>query len=197
MARPSSSPRRAPRSDGLRNKEAILDAALTCFAQDPTATIGAIAEHAGVGRVTLYGHFKTRAELVNSLLERVISHADTALDGLELDSDPREDLRRLVTATWQLVNQCRAVLHAAQQELAPEDIRARHEPHLRRIEALLARGQRAGVFRRDLPKSWLVATCYSLMHAAADECTAGRLAPAKAGNVIAETLLSALARPAS
>jgi TetR/AcrR family transcriptional repressor of mexCD-oprJ operon len=89
------------------------------------------------------------------------------------------------------------VLHAAQQELVPEDIRTQHDPHLRRIGALLARGQTAGVFRRDLPKSWRVATCYSLMHTAAEECTAGRLAPAKAGDVIADTLLGALARPAS
>jgi hypothetical protein len=36
---------------------------------------------------------------VNGLLKRVISQADTVLDGVELNGDPREDLRRLVTAT--------------------------------------------------------------------------------------------------
>jgi hypothetical protein len=49
----------------------------------------------------------------------------------------------------------------------------------------------------DLPKSWLVATCYRLMHTAGDECSAWRLDPAKPGDVIADTLLGVLARRVS
>ena len=53
-------PRRPKRSDALRNIEAILEAATTCLARDPDASVNSIAQAAGVGRVTLYGHFESR-----------------------------------------------------------------------------------------------------------------------------------------
>jgi hypothetical protein len=50
-----------------------------------------------------------------------------------------------------------------------------------RVERLIARGQDEGDLRTDLPRPWLVATFYSLMHAAAEEVDAGRLDPPKPG----------------
>jgi AcrR family transcriptional regulator len=58
---PSPRPRRA---DARRNIAAILDAAVASLADNPDASMAEIAARAGVGRVTLYGHFKTRAELI-------------------------------------------------------------------------------------------------------------------------------------
>ena len=40
----------------------------------------------------------------------------------------------------------------------------------------------------------MVSISYSVMHAAAEECAAGRLDPADAANVIAATLLAACTR---
>jgi TetR/AcrR family transcriptional repressor of mexCD-oprJ operon len=62
-----------------------------------------------------------------------------------------------------------------------------------RVERLIARGQDQGTFRTDLPRSWLVATFYSLMHGAAEEVDAGRLDPADAADVLVATILAALA----
>ena len=50
---------RAQRADARRNIAAILDAATDCLARDPEMSIADIAAAAGVGRITLYGHFKT------------------------------------------------------------------------------------------------------------------------------------------
>lgn len=74
-------------------------------------------------------------------------------------------------------------------------IRDRHGSHLRRIDALIERGRRSGAFRDDMPRPWQVATCYSLMHTAADECATGRLGPETAGSVVADTVLAALTPP--
>jgi TetR/AcrR family transcriptional regulator, mexCD-oprJ operon repressor len=66
-----------------------------------------------------------------------------------------------------------------------------------RVERLIARGQVQGEFRTDLPRSWLVATFYSLMHSAAEEVDAGRLDPDQAAGVLTATLQVAFATPAT
>jgi hypothetical protein len=76
-------------------------------------------------------------------------------------------------------------------------MRALHDPALTHVRRLLARGQRGGEFRSDAPLAWLVATCYALIHAAADEVNAGRIPEKAAGSLVATTLTAALcAEPA-
>jgi len=183
------------RADARRNIASIIDAAISCLAHDPDASVGDIARAAGVGRVTLYGHFNGRAELIDAVLTRTLAEADATLDAVDTTGDPREALTRLVGASWRIVHQFRSVLHAAQRELPPERIRAVHDRILRRVRTLIERGQRTGQFRRDVPRQWLVTTTFSLMHAAADDCAAGRLRADDAARVIAATLLAALTPP--
>jgi hypothetical protein len=59
------------------------------------------------------------------------------------------------------------------------------------VQSLIGQGQRAGTFRRDLPRPWLVTTAYSLMHAAAEDAGAGRLDPDDTARLITATLLAA------
>src|SRR6266571_3458358 len=176
---------RAQRADARRNIAAILDAATDCLARDPEISIADIAAAAGVGRITLYGHFKTRAELVDAVLVRAIEHADAVLGTTDTAGDPGEALARLVASSWQIVHQFRNILLAAQRELPAERIRGVHDPILRRVQSLIGRGQRAGTFRTDLPKQWLITTTYSLMHAAAED----------AAGLITATLLAAYTPP--
>lgn len=186
---------RDQRADARRNVAAILDAAQECLSADPQATVACIAEAAGVGRVTLYGHFKNRAELVDAVLERVSAQSAAILDAVDTRGDPVAALVRLVAATWEIVHRFNAIREAAEAELPAERVRSRHDAHLRRLDALIARGQRAGAFRRDLPRSWLVTVCYRIMHGAAEECTAGRIKHDDAARVIAGTLLAAFTAP--
>ena len=163
---------RAQRADARRNIAAILDAATDCLARDPEVSVAGIAAAAGVGRITLYGHFKTRADLVDAVLVRTIEHADAILDGTDTSGDPADALARLVASSWQIVHQFRGILLAAPRELPAERIRGVHDRILRRVESLIEQGRRAGSFRRDLPQHWLVTTAYSLMHAAAEDAAA-------------------------
>ncbi|MBP2707804.1 TetR/AcrR family transcriptional regulator [Microbispora sp. RL4-1S] len=183
------------RADARRNIQAILDAAQLCLARDADASVADIAKAAGVGRVTLYGHFGTRADLVDAVLTRTVEQADAVLDATDTTGDPSQALARLVGASWQIVHQFRSVLQAAQRELPAERIRAVHDRILHRVQTIIDRGQRAGAFRDDLPKRWLVTTAFSLMHAAAEDSAAGRLDADDAARVISVTLLAALAAP--
>src|SRR5260370_27545784 len=166
---------RAQRADARRNIAAILDAATNCLARDPETSIADIAAAAGVGRITLYGHYKPRAELVDAVLTRTIQRADLILDATDTTGDPSEALTRLVASSWQIVHQYRNILLAAQRELPAERIRGVHDPILRRVQTLIQRGRRAGTFRSDLPQQCLITTSFSLMHAAAQDAAAGRV----------------------
>jgi TetR/AcrR family transcriptional repressor of mexCD-oprJ operon len=183
------------RADAQRNIDAILDAALARLARDRHASIADIAQEAGVGRMTLYGHFRTRADLIEAVLSRLLAHCDEVLAGVDLDGDPATALRDLIASAWRLVHHFHAVRLAADLELPEERIRAHHDAPLRRVERIIERGRETGTFRRDLPTSWLVTVFYSVLHAAADECAAGRLATDEAPRVITATLLSAVAPP--
>ncbi|GAA4586658.1 TetR/AcrR family transcriptional regulator [Planotetraspora phitsanulokensis] len=185
------------RADARRNIASILDAAVLLLSRDADASVADIARAAGVGRVTLYGHFSTRADLVDAVLTRTVEQADATLDATDTAGDPRQALTRLVGASWRIVHQFRSVLQAAQRELPPERIRAVHDRILRRVHTIIDRGRRAGVFRDDLPEEWLVTAVFSLMHAAAEDSAAGKVDTGDAARIIAATLLAALSAPGS
>ncbi|MFD2764625.1 TetR/AcrR family transcriptional regulator [Micromonospora eburnea] len=187
---------RGKRADAQRNIAAILDAALECLVRNPDANIAEIARRAGVGRVTLYGHFSSREDLIGQLFTRTLDRADRALDSVDLTGDPRAALSRLVASSWQIVDQFRHLLDAAQRSLPPARIRAAHEGPMRRIAGLIERGQAEGVFRTDLPATWMVALVHTVVHAAADEIADGRLAEQDAARVIDATLQAAYTPPA-
>jgi AcrR family transcriptional regulator len=188
---------RAQRADARRNVEAIIEAAVTCLTEDPDASVASVASAAGVGRITLYGHFKTRAELVDAALVRTLERCDEILAATDTAGDPAEALARLVAASWQVVHQFRNILLAAHRELPVERIRGVHDRILRRVQSLIERGQRSGAFRTDLPRHWLVTTTVSLMHAAAEDAAAGRVKADQAAGLITATLLAAFTRNTS
>lgn len=155
-----------------------------------------IARQAGVGRVTLYGHFATRAELIDAALSDVLIRGDDALSALDLSGDPATALDALVASSWDLLDEARAVLAAAQRELPAARIRELHRDVEARVAVLLERGQAEGAFRTDQPVSWLLATMHALMHGAAEEIAAGRLDPGDAASLLQATLRAAFAPPA-
>jgi TetR/AcrR family transcriptional regulator, mexCD-oprJ operon repressor len=189
------SSQRAQRADARRNIAAILDAATGCLARDPEVSVADIAAAAGVGRITLYGHFKTRADLIDAVMVATIERADAILGATDTGGDPAAALTRLVASSWQIVDQFRNILLAAQRELPAERIRGVHDPILRRMRSVIGRGRSAGVFRTDLPEPWLISTAFSLMHAAAEDVSAGRGAADDAARLITATLLAAFTPP--
>jgi AcrR family transcriptional regulator len=155
-----------------------------------------IAAEAGLGRVTIYGHFRTRAELVEVVARRVLEAADTVLGDIDLTGDATRALARLVEASWEVTVRSGSLLIAAEKALSPQVVRDAHAGELEdRVRNFLAGAQRAGGFRSDLSTDWLVATFHATLHAAANEIAAGRLAGDEAAHVITATLLGAYRAP--
>ncbi|MEV1295923.1 TetR/AcrR family transcriptional regulator [Pseudonocardia sp. NPDC049635] len=189
---PVSAPRAAnQRADAQRNRTKILTATVTAIRKNPDASVADIAAEAGVGRMTLYGHFQNRAELIDAALVESIERGEDVLREVPVEGEAREAFRRLVTSSWFLVDQSRALLAAAQKELPTARIRDMHEKAEARMRDLLLRGQREGAFRRDLPVTWLLTTTHVVVNGAAEEVHNGRLDPEQAPRFIEAILLPA------
>jgi AcrR family transcriptional regulator len=185
----ATSPRRA---DARRNIAAILDAATECLARDPDSSINDIAQAAGVGRVTLYGHFESRAALVAQVVQRAIAESEATLSEVDVSGDPREALGRLLEASWEVTERFGGLVVAAEGALPPDDLRAAHAEPARRVRSLIRRGRSAGSFRRDMPVEWQVTLMQSIVHGASLAVHRGEITRAQAPRLVRETALAAL-----
>ncbi|WP_020575059.1 TetR/AcrR family transcriptional regulator [Actinopolymorpha alba] len=190
---PDTAARRRLRADAERNVAAILDAATERILRGGEVNLAALARAAGVSRVTLYTHFPTREALLEAVVERCIAESRLLMADLELhDGTAKEAMARLVRSQWRTLDRYRTLYTFAATSLPPARLRTLHAPLFGQMRKLVARGQDEGVFRTDLPQTWLIATIYGLMHQAAEEVNAGRLSARRAGDTVTATVLSAL-----
>ncbi|QKG22905.1 TetR family transcriptional regulator [Actinomadura verrucosospora] len=186
-------PRR--RADAERSIARIVAAARETLSRDPNTGIDDIAKAAGVGRMTLYGHFRTRADLVEAALADALRAGDEALSAVDLTGDPRNALSRLLESSWTLVAESAALSTAAQDVLPAGRVRELHAAPAQRMEELIRRGQDEGVFRTDLPLTWLVNVVHYVLQGAAEENRTGRLKTKETARVVTATVQSILAAP--
>src|SRR5579864_2106599 len=95
---------RKPRSDGLRNRERVLDAAKIVFsAGGEGASLEAVARQAGVGIGTLYRHFPTREALFEAVYRHEVDLLGDLAEQLARDGEPVDALRKWLHANVRLV----------------------------------------------------------------------------------------------
>jgi len=191
----SADPRPRRRADAERSIARIVSAARETLSRDPAATVDDIAKTAGVGRMTLYGHFRTRPELVEAALVDALGDGERMLTGLDLGGDAQQAMNQLLASSWLLVAESAALLTAAQGVLTPGRLRELHDSAADRMEQLIRRGQRQGVFRTDLPLTWLVNAVHYILNGAAEETRLGRLNPAESPGIVVATVQAILAVP--
>lgn len=190
MVDASARPKR--RADAERSIARIVAAARELLSSDPNAKTDDIAKAAGVGRMTLYGHFATRTELVDAALVEALRVGDEILSSVDLSGDAGEAMGRLLASSWQVVAESAALLAAAEEVLPPGRVRELHEEPVQRMTELICRGQDQGVFRTDMPTTWLVNVVHYILHGAALEVRAGRLVPEYAADVVTKSVRSVL-----
>ena len=188
----ASAPKRR-RADADRSVAAILDAGLEALASDPDSSMSEIARRAGVVRATVYVHFPTRTDLLDAVMEYAVGLVVEAMRGAEPKrGEPVEALERVLRATWRQLGQFHALLAINIARLSAEELHRRHRPMLDQLEPLIERGQKKGVFRRDLPVVWHLAVLRAIVHAASTEIRGGRLAESEAEAVMLSTAISAI-----
>jgi AcrR family transcriptional regulator len=130
----------------------ILEAARQELGRDPESSLGDIAVAAGVVRRTVYGHFNGRAALVGGLVEEAAQALRQALASPEgSDADAVTALARFVRAVWPVGDRYRMLLRLAPQDLGTERVTEILAPARETAAAIIAQGQRQGVFQTSVP----------------------------------------------
>jgi TetR/AcrR family transcriptional regulator, mexCD-oprJ operon repressor len=192
---PHSPARPGRRADARQNAEKIVQAAVTCLGRNSEASMNDVAQEAGVGRVTLYGHFPSREAVVEAALVRLLAQGDEVLEAVDLTGDPRDGLRALMESGWLLIAQAASVLQAAQAVLPPARVHELHAKPEQRVHGLIRRGQTEAVFRADIPADLLAGVLHHILHGAATDVATGRLDPADAPRFVAEMALAVCVVP--
>ena len=184
---------RKRRADADRSVAAILDAGLEALASDPESSMSEIARRAGVVRATIYVHFPTRTALLDAVMEYATGLVVEAMRGAEPQrGEPVEALERVLRATWRQLGQFHGLLALNMARLSAEELHRRHRPMLDQLEPLIERGQKKGVFRRDLPVAWQLAVLRAIVHAASTEIRGGRISESDAETAMLSTAIAAI-----
>jgi AcrR family transcriptional regulator len=181
------------RADAERSIESILVAAIEALSNDPDVSMAEIARRAGVVRATIYMHFPTRESLLDAVMERTVAEVAEATRAADPTAgSPEEALQRVLRATWTKLSDFHATLAINVGRLSAKELHRRHQPVMSQFVPLIERGQKSGVFRRDVPVAWHLAMIRALAHAASAEVRAGRISEADVESALLSTVLNAL-----
>lgn len=151
-----------PIGDRASKREALLDAAISVISTDgfARASLRKVAERAGTstGAVTYY--FANKEEMMAAVIESRFDIFDAMLKGREGEVDVKEGLKRWLDwtkadvagewlATFQLLAQAR------HDPALAEIFQRRYAKYRGVFAAMLAKGQREGTIRKDIPADLL------------------------------------------
>jgi AcrR family transcriptional regulator len=124
VARRYTKKRRATLEEETRQR--IVEAAVALHqAKGGAATISAIAERAGVGRVTVYRHFPDELALLTACTSHYLGlNPPPDLDAWAKIADPRERLRQGLTETYAYHRQTETMMTQAEHEVAANPVLA-------------------------------------------------------------------------
>jgi AcrR family transcriptional regulator len=153
MPKNRSQPPRKPRADAERNRERILEVAKEAFARHgANASLDDIAKHAEVGPGTLYRHFPTREELLQSVYRSELEKLAAAEQKFAQTMSPIEALRAWLLlfvdaiAAKQLIAPALNTLLGDPKRVFEASYAKMHQA----IRALVKRGVESGDIRKDL-----------------------------------------------
>jgi AcrR family transcriptional regulator len=193
------------RADARRNRDLVLQAAADVLAERPDASMQDVAEASGLGRTTVYRHFRHRDDLVHALLGQVFDEARAIVDAALARSreawttgpTPGEGLRAVVALAVELADLgVRYRFVGGHRDAFDDEVReqeALHGPDP--LRAYAAEAQERGELRDDVPAEWVVDVVHALTMAAARRRSADAAADAEAGRMLERTLRGALAPP--
>ena len=172
-------------------REAVLDAAAWVLAENPGASMSAVAEAAGVGRATLYRYFPSREALVRELALEAIERTDAAVAPVfEQGLNSEDSLLGMLEAIVPLGDRYHFL---ATERIEDQEFAEQIRRQARETAELVEQAKKDGLFASGLPTAWIVAAIDALIWAAWDTVREGTVAPRDAASLAFKTLTRGLA----
>lgn len=179
-------------------RDAIIEAAFQVFGTSPRASLGDIAERAGVGRATLHRHFKGRDDLMAALAHTAMAELEAAVAHAVKDAASyTEALRLSMQAIVPLAD--RQWFLAIEASVAANDDAGHQrevtEGHIRQMRELadaIDGAKAEGLFGQDIPTAWIVEAFDNLLYAAWQLVRSGNATPTQASAFAWRTLTTGL-----
>ena len=144
-----------------RTRRAIVEAAARELAREAAASLGQIADAAGVGRTTLHRYFPDRAALLEAVGAETVARLTDAHARARLDEgDARAALRRLCPEYLLLGDLLTLLFTGVVPDAVLEGEGAAP------LAALVARGQRDGSIDPELDAEWVVGVVWAHLYLA-------------------------------
>ncbi|MBO4253194.1 TetR family transcriptional regulator [Streptomyces griseorubiginosus] len=135
-----------------------------------------LARASGVVRRTLFGHFPGRAALLDALAEEAAEALQAAVAVAADTTEPADRALALFSLSlWPVGDRYRMLLALARRDLGMERVAGILEPARIRATAIVAQGQRDGVFHSQLPAPVLSAGLEAMTVALLEEVNTGAL----------------------
>ncbi|WP_169813417.1 TetR/AcrR family transcriptional regulator [Nocardia vaccinii] len=180
------------RADAIANREAILTAARVLLAENPSASLTAIAARAGVAPRTLYGHFATRDDLTRALATRIGSEITAHVTGIEDGPDALTTLARFVYETSAFNTRLYSMRQLSTEPGAREIVSEATALMRERLVDLIGWAHRDGQLDRQINTPTGVHLVAAIQWAIYDALAADTLTAAEAPRVAVKSALRAL-----
>lgn len=170
-------------------REAIIEAAFQTFNRQQGASLGDVAEAAGVGRATLHRYFRSREVLINALALTAIDELKVAVDAAVADAASHTDgLRRALAAIIPLAERQWFLAHEPVEQ--DPSIAQTYESDQRELRESIEAAKSEGTFATDIPTEWIAITYENLIYGAWTLVRDGHATPGQAADMAWRTLVS-------
>lgn len=168
-------------------RAALLEAAFTTLAADPTASLADIARSAGMGRATLHRHFTGRHDLLKAMALQALEELDAAVDAATRDATSYTDGLRLSLDAMIPLASRHAFLASDTLERDP-DIAAAFAESAAELANAIDAARDEGTFAADVPTAWIQSAFDALLFSAWERVRAQDLTPRQASALAWRTL---------
>ena len=183
---------RTPRRDAVDNRAALLAAARVVFANNPDASLDAVAAQAGLSRRSVYGHFANREDLQRELVTLGAQRVTAALESVD-HADPIIRLALIGAGLWREVASVRVMaLFAVRGDLRQHSAAGLAPLRARVLDAVREAAAAAGETRTDIPAERLARLVEDAALAVLEESTRSELSPAQGHRLVMQGILAVL-----
>jgi len=172
-------------------RDAIIEAAFEVFSENQAASLGDVAQRAGVGRATLHRHFPGRPELMRSLAKVAMAELDEAVNRATAHAPSyAEGFRLSLFAIVPLAN--RQWFLANEGLEADPEIAAAYSASLKELHRDIEKAKKEGAFDPNIPTAWIAEAYENLTYAAWSLVRKGEATPKQAAELAWRTLSQGL-----